>query len=139
MAAEDRDQMTEKVLVDSHELTCPVCLELFKKAKYLSCHHSYCEGCLEKLLQEHFKIICPECNKETTVPEGGVKNLPNNFHINRMVDENPGRIGCGECTSKDPAKAFCQDCNLYTYVMFVMSTTNVVKGFFVIMLHHSLI
>ena len=33
------------------------------------------------------KIICPECRKEAIVPAGGVKDLPNNFFINRMVDE----------------------------------------------------
>ena len=102
---------SKKILVDRDDLSCPVCLE-FKKAKCLSCHHSCCEGCLEKL-QVHSKIICPECRTETTVPEGGVKNLPNNFHINHIVDENSARIECGECTSNEPAKAFCQDCKLY--------------------------
>ena len=100
-----------KILVDIHDLTCPVCHEFFKKAKYLSCHHSYCEGCLEEMLRAHSKIICPECREETIVPEGGVKTLADNFQINRMVDVK--KVVCSECDGEDPAKAFCEECNLY--------------------------
>ena len=100
-----------KILVDIHDLTCPVCHEFFKKAKYLSCHHSYCEGCLEEMLQVRSKIICPECREETAVPEGGVKTLADNFQINRMVEVK--KVVCGECDSGDAAKVFCEECNLY--------------------------
>ena len=100
-----------KILVDLHDLTCPVCHEFFKKAKYLSCHHSYCEGCLEEMLRVHSKIRCPECREQTTVPEGGVKTLADNFQINRMVDAN--KVVCGECDGEGPAKAICKECNLY--------------------------
>ena len=65
-------------------LTCPICYQLFDNPKYLPCHHSYCEQCLKKM-QVQNKIICPECRKEATVPAaGGVKDLPNNFFINRI-------------------------------------------------------
>ena len=100
-----------KILVDIHDLTCPVCHEFFQKAKYLSCYHSYCEGCLEEMLRAHSKIRCPECREETTVPEGGVKTLADNFQINRMVDAK--KAACGECGGEDPAKVFCKECNLY--------------------------
>ena len=100
-----------KILVDITDLTCPVCHEFFKKAKYLSCHHSYCEQCLEVMLLTHSKIKCPECREETAVPEGGVKMLKDNFQINRMVDAK--KVVCGECQGKDPAKLFCEECNLY--------------------------
>ena len=67
-------------------LNCPVCYETYKKPKYLPCHHSYCEGCMEKL-QTGPNIICPECRETSAVPAGGVKDLPNNFFINRLLDE----------------------------------------------------
>ena len=32
-------------------------------------------------------ITCPECRKTSVVPSGGVQQLPNNFFINRLLDE----------------------------------------------------
>ena len=101
-------------------LTCPICYQLFNNPKYLLCHHSYCEQCLEKM-QVQNKIICPECRKEATVPPGGVKDLPNNFFINRMVDElvlkrkveGEEEVKCDECDEDDPVVAYCPECNMF--------------------------
>ena len=101
-------------------LTCPICYQLFKNPKYLPCHHSYCEQCLEKM-QVQSKIICPECRKEAIVPAGGVKDLPNNFFINRMVDElvlkrkveGEDEVKCDECDEDEPVVAYCPECNMF--------------------------
>jgi len=101
-------------------LTCPICYQLFKKPKYLPCHHSYCEECLEKI-QAQTKIICPECREETIVPAGGVKDLPNNFFINRMVDElvlkckveGEEEVKCNECDEDEAVVAYCPECNSF--------------------------
>ena len=101
-------------------LTCPICYQLFKNPKYLPCHHSYCEQCLEKM-QVQSKIICPECRKEAIVPAGGVKDLPNNFFINRMVDElvlkrkveGEEEVKCDECDEDEPVVAYCPECNMF--------------------------
>ena len=101
-------------------LTCPICYQLFNNPKYLPCHHSYCEQCLEKM-QVQSKIICPECRKEATIPAGGVKDLPNNFFINRMVDElvlkrkveGEEEVKCDECDEDEPVVAYCPECNMF--------------------------
>ena len=103
-----------------NNLTCPVCYQLFKNPKYLPCYHSYCEGCLEKM-QVQSKIICPECRKEAKVPAGGVKELPNNFFINRLVDDlilkkkvdGEQEVKCDECDEDDPVVSFCTECNSF--------------------------
>ena len=103
-----------------NNLTCPVCYQLFKNPKYLPCYHSYCEGCLEKM-QVQSKIICPECRQEAKVPAGGVKELPNNFFINRLVDDlilkkkvdGEQEVKCDECNGDDSVVSFCPDCNLF--------------------------
>ena len=113
MAAKDVKMATDN-------LSCPVCYQLFKKPKYLPCHHSYCEHCLEKM-QVQSKIICPECRKEAIVPPGGVKDLDNNFFINRLVDEfilkrkveGEAEVKCDECCGDDSVVAFCPDCTLF--------------------------
>lgn len=76
----------EKMKMVAGHLTCPICCEMYKKPKYLPCYHSYCEECLVKL-QVEANIICPECRKVCAIPSGGVKDLPNNFFVNRIVDE----------------------------------------------------
>ena len=113
MAAKDVKMATDN-------LSCPVCYQLFKNPKYLPCHHSYCEQCLEKM-QVQSKIICPECRQEAKVPPGGVKNLDNNFFINRLVDEfilkrkveGEAEVKCDECGGEDPVVAFCPDCTMF--------------------------
>ena len=66
------------------------------------------------------KIICPECRKEAIVPAGGVKDLPNNFFINRMVDElvlkrkvEGEEVKCDECDEDEPVVAYCPECNMF--------------------------
>ena len=101
-------------------LTCPICYQLFNNPKYLPCHHSYCEQCLEKM-QVQSNIICPECRKEATIPAGGVKDLPNNFFINKMVDElvlkrkveGEEEAKCDECDEDEPVVAYCPVCNSF--------------------------
>ena len=113
MAAKDVKMATDN-------LSCPVCYQLFKNPKYLPCHHSYCEQCLEKM-QVQSKIICPECRQEAIVPPGGVKDLDNNFFINRLVDEfilkrtveGEAEVKCDECSGEDPVVAFCPDCTMF--------------------------
>ena len=63
-------------------------------------------------------ITCPECRKTSVVPSGGVKQLPNNFFINRLLDEvalkrkveGEEEAKCDQCTRGDPVKALCLDC-----------------------------
>ena len=113
MAAKDVKMATDN-------LSCPVCYQLFNNPKYLPCHHSYCEQCLEKM-QVQSKITCPECRKEAIVPPGGVKDLDNNFFINRLVDEfilkrkveGEAEVKCDECHGEDPVVTFCPDCTLF--------------------------
>ena len=104
----------------SATLSCPVCYQLFRNPKYLPCHHSYCEECLEKM-QIGSKVTCPECRKEATVPPEGVKDFDNNFFITRMLDEfvlqqkieSEEDVTCDDCTREDPVEAYCSDCNLF--------------------------
>ena len=101
-------------------LICPVCHQLFKNPKYLPCHHSYCEECLEKM-QEQSKLICTECRNETSVPAGGVKDLPSNYFMDHLVNklilncklEEEIKVKCEECDEDEPVVVFCTDCKLF--------------------------
>jgi len=113
-------QSTIDIKKTTEVLSCPVCRRLFKNPKYLPCFHSYCEECLEKMVVKS-KIACPECRKEVKVPEGGVKNLVNNFFINRLIDElvlqrkveEDNQVICDKCDEEDPVVSYCPDCSLF--------------------------
>ena len=51
-------------------LDCAVCMEQFKEPKVLPCLHTYCKGCLEKLVKKEgpdYVVTCPECRQDTKV------------------------------------------------------------------------
>ena len=107
--------------VTSH-LTCLICHELYKDPKYLPCYHSYCEECLVKLQNpQHLDITCPECGKTSLIPPGGIKQLPNNFLISRIVEEvtlkekltGEAEVNCDVCIRNDPAVVLCFDCGFF--------------------------
>ena len=101
-------------------LTCAVCYEMYKKPKYLSCLHSYCEECIAKLSKES-KVICPECRETSTTPPGGVKDLPNNFFINNLIDEvtlkrkveGEEKATCDMCVEEGLAVVLCPECVMF--------------------------
>ena len=107
--------------VIGHHLTCPICDESYKKPKYLPCYHSYCEECLVKLVVQS-NITCPECN-ETSILPSGVKHLPNNFFINRLLDEAALKrkveagaaeeAKCDLCIRGHTAEVLCLDCSAF--------------------------
>lgn len=101
------------------QLTCPVCYQLYKNPKYLSCYHSYCEQCIVKM-QTGVNIACPECRKVTILQEKGIENLQNNFFIARLVDElafnqkvKEKSPHCDQCVRDKPVEVFCFDCVLF--------------------------
>ena len=101
-------------------LTCPVCRQLLNMPRVLPCYHSYCEKCLDNM-QVQSKITCPECRNEATVPFGDVKLFPNNFFVNRLVDElinkrtkeGDEEVQCDNCDENDNVVAYCPGCSLF--------------------------
>ncbi|XP_041457376.1 E3 ubiquitin-protein ligase TRIM33-like [Lytechinus variegatus] len=100
-------------------LECPVCLTTFTDPKILSCSHTYCKVCLEKLLECHGDdqmIRCPVCRADTQVPNQDVSQLPASLALRNLTDDvkNQHQI-CTNCDSEDKPKAvvYCQDCGNY--------------------------
>ncbi|XP_068729990.1 tripartite motif-containing protein 2-like [Montipora capricornis] len=100
-------------------LECPICLEKFTEPKVLSCQHSYCRMCLERLVRrlgrDDYEVTCPECRKNTKVPGGDINSLPPNFLINNLLslhhDHEPSKTDA-ICAKHDgeTLKLFCQTC-----------------------------
>ncbi|KAL9958094.1 hypothetical protein ACROYT_G035063 [Oculina patagonica] len=80
----------------------------------LSCQHSYCKKCLERLVTRG-EITCPGCRKKTKVPSCDVKSLPSNFLINNLLSirGNSQSNASPPCKKHDGEilKLFCQTCD----------------------------
>ena len=105
------------------EITCAICHEHYQEPKVLSCCHYYCKQCIHRLalrtgLDKPFS--CPECRKDTTLPQGGVDNLQAAFFVNRLkqvhskLERATGEVEakCEMC-SEDKAEAFCRHCMMF--------------------------
>ena len=119
------------------EVTCPLCLSLFKEPKKLPCDHVYCKECLGGLALRSLNatITCPECRAPTQIPNNDVSNFPTAFHMNRIMeafkkveqtskDERDSPSTTGNCQDhpiqplviycKTCMKQLCRDCVLRT-------------------------
>ena len=110
------------------EITCALCLDIFREPKLLSCDHVYCKSpCLEALLarSKNSTIACPECRTITQVTANEVSNLRTAFHVNRlkevvvlikkcpMPDGEPDRIAVSTVCKLHPTQnldIFCSTC-----------------------------
>ncbi|XP_071485443.1 uncharacterized protein [Diadema antillarum] len=105
--------------ISSQNLECPICLTLFNQPKSLTCSHTFCRGCLERISQTQTNrqtITCPVCRKETPIPSGDVSKLQTIVPLNSLVDEvktqNPTCTVC-EMDEMPQAVSYCQDCGKY--------------------------
>ena len=79
---------------------------------------------------------CPECRKDTTLPEANVDNLPTAFFINRMKEMHSklelahGKVEakCETCL-EDKAEAFCQQCTKFICVECVKQHKRMKRAF----------
>ena len=105
----------------SEGLECSICCERFDEEKLcprlLSCGHSFCSSCLEKLFLE-YAINCPTCRGAVSVP-AGITGLPKNFALLDVLQATPQTPAdgngdlrvCEVCDDeKHPATSCCLDC-----------------------------
>ncbi|KAM4613443.1 E3 ubiquitin-protein ligase TRIM39-like [Polymixia lowei] len=53
--------MASRSSLQEEDLSCPVCCDIFKDPVILSCSHSFCKACLQKLWTEKLIQECPVC------------------------------------------------------------------------------
>ena len=102
------------------EVTCSVCIHLYKEPKQLPCLHIFCLECLNDLARtstRHGKIKCPLCQIEVAVPEtGNMETLPDCFYLKNLLDIlaikecNTSKVTCGNCDTKSEEASYCFHC-----------------------------
>ena len=102
------------------EITCPVCQEHFHDPKVLPCLHYYCKECIRQLAVRagsSSPFSCPECRRETVLPQNDADQLPTAFFVNRIkelrikMEKARGKVEviCEMC-SRAKGEAFCRQC-----------------------------
>ena len=121
------------------EITCAICHEHYTDPKVLPCCHYYCKQCIRHLALRtgtDKPFPCPECRKDTTLPEASVDNLPTAFFVNRMKEVHSklelahGKVEakCEMCM-EDKAEAFCRQCTKFICADCVKSHKKMKKVF----------
>lgn len=50
-------------MIDEDNMSCPICLEIFRQPTVTNCGHSFCEQCIKSF----FRKPCPVCRKKVTM------------------------------------------------------------------------
>ncbi|XP_023674881.2 E3 ubiquitin-protein ligase TRIM56-like [Paramormyrops kingsleyae] len=109
-------QLSDKI--QEHFLECKICFEVYRTPRTLVCLHSFCEPCLEKLLDKATgTVTCPDCRMVSDL-KGSVSNAKASFFINSLLDllhsKTAKETFCSVCLALGknnvPASSRCLDC-----------------------------
>ena len=101
------------------QLTCGKCHNLYTNPKTLSCHHSFCQQCIEGLptIPTLF-VACPTCHQHTQLPEhdgsAGFSVSPQVAELIQVYEKTKQllheEVTCSNC-SNAIAAAYCKSCS----------------------------
>lgn len=74
------------------DFRCAVCLDYYKDPRHLPCGHTYCKGCIGKIVnsssqdsREKQCFTCPSCRNIIKYGHDGIKGLPANTGLDNAV------------------------------------------------------
>ena len=105
---------------------CSLCHDTYTIPKVLSCFHTFCQPCLEKILESPDKVACPTCGAQTYLSSVGVAGLLPDFAVSNVLEataiDSTAALSCTGCKSSDTnAVARCFDCANFLCTHCVMA------------------
>ena len=102
------------------EVSCSVCMQLYREPKQLPCLHIFCLKCLNNIARtsaRHGKFKCPLCQYEVAVPERGtMETLPSCSYPKNLLDAlaikewSTSKVTCGNCETRSEETSYCFHC-----------------------------
>ncbi|XP_055360794.1 zinc-binding protein A33-like [Betta splendens] len=97
-----------------HDLTCPICSDIFKNPVVLSCSHSVCKECLQTWWAEQPIHFCPLCKRRSSKDDPpfnlALKNLCEAFLQELSVEEKSSVQSEDLCVlHSEKLRLFCLD------------------------------
>ncbi|CAF2472563.1 unnamed protein product [Rotaria sp. Silwood2] len=91
-------------------LQCAICLDRFQIPKVLSCQHTFCLACLQRMYNNQNRTLsCPTCRKVINLRQGP-DELPSNLLLISLMDVQPVKAKC-PCCQKVENLTICEHCN----------------------------
>ena len=119
------------------QITCPVCFEIYREPKALSCLHVFCLLCLKAAAEKAKagELCCPQCRKPVETPKGGLSALQSAFHVNNLIEiyemikeaKSPTGVSpslCANCPGS-AAEYFCPQCS---HILCTCKDCHVIHG-----------
>ena len=104
---------------------CSICQETFTTPKVLTCLHTFCQPCLEKLQESLDKIQCPKCDQDCAFTLQSISELLSDYALSNILENSGGEgspLSCTGCKTKDThAVSYCYDCANYLCCNCVMA------------------
>ncbi|XP_064616877.1 tripartite motif-containing protein 64-like [Liolophura sinensis] len=134
--------MAESIQAKEDELCCSICMDIFREAESLPCHHRFCRECLRLFLEKSKpneaeekasppgsnshpqQINCPKCRAPTVLTHGDVKalsmskELKEKDELTKMQPDIKAKGDTPMCSKCEDAGAsaattFCSNCDVF--------------------------
>lgn len=119
------DSLVGDIMPEAFGTECSFCLQTYTAPKVLSCLHTFCKQCLERLQDGPDKIKCPKCEQDCVLPPLGVAGLLSDYAILNVLESTSTEsapLSCTGCKTKEThAVARCFDCANYLCSNCVMA------------------
>ena len=91
---------------------CPVCLDQYKLPQILTCQHTFCKSCLDRLIRKDF-VKCPLCKKISWI-----KDVVPDFRLNQVLEVLQIQQSASESDALQALSTTLFFCVLFIFILF---------------------
>ena len=91
---------------------CPVCLDQYKLPQLLTCHHTFCKNCVDRLIRNDY-VKCPLCKKISWI-----KDVVPDFRLNQVLEVLQIQQSASESDALQALSTTLFFCVLFIFILF---------------------